>query len=186
MKVANFKVVSREEWGAKTPLRKYIPMPKIERIVIHHSATPSVDFTHPMTIQAIQKYHLSKDWNDIGYHFIFSPRGSFIYEGRPLTVLGAHCGVDINKERKSQRLFANSGSMGICVIGDYDKEKPSPELLDILKRFLNKFCAIQNIPLTSIYGHFEAWYPGEAKKTCPGKHLAIALFGENRWKAYFG
>ena len=78
----------------------------IRRIVVHHSAS------HPAstTCELIRQWHTSPDnpagqFDDIGYHFVIECLGE-VKIGRPITQRGAHV------------RGRNTGSVGICVVGD--------------------------------------------------------------------
>lgn len=106
-------VIPRSDWGAKDPIiepgRDYTPINTpldqyYNTIVIHHSGNEN----NEMTVQELQEEHQGEDNKaDIGYHFAIDPKGN-IYEGRPIGIRGAHV------ER------ANTGKIGIVLLGDYD------------------------------------------------------------------
>lgn len=174
-----FKLIHRDEWGPNhVPVAR--PTHKPCRIVVHHSYSPdSSQFKGDDTIRAISKHHtVNNGWADIAYHYLISPDGSKIYEGRPAFQIGAHCGG--TPPAGISRNFGNTGSIGICLIGDYDHEPVNPEGLRTLAVLIADLCERYDIKLTDIYGHCEAWT--KPPKTCPGKNLFISLFGENRWK----
>jgi len=75
------------------------PIIDTSKAVIHHSASPD------MSAKVIDKYHKSKGWKCIGYHFVIRTNGD-IEKGRPLTMKGAHA-----KGRNNY--------IGICLTG-YD------------------------------------------------------------------
>jgi len=79
------------------------------------------------------------------------------------------------------RNFGNTGSVGICLIGDYDTEKPTTEALRTLSMLIVDLCERWQIDSRQIFGHCEAW--SKLTKSCPGQNLFISLFGENRWKS---
>ena len=61
-------------------------MRKINKIIIHHSASPLIT-----TVDDIRDWHVHNNgWSDIGYHYIILGDGS-IEDGRPITKIGAHC-----------------------------------------------------------------------------------------------
>ena len=63
-------------------------MRKIDKIIIHCSATPKhKDFS----AETIRDWHVKGNgWDDIGYHYVVRLDGSLEY-GRPVQVPGAHC-----------------------------------------------------------------------------------------------
>ena len=77
-------------------------MRKINRIIIHCSATPE---GKDYTVDQIRDWHVNGNgWNDIGYHFVIDRYG-VIHKGRPIEKAGSHT--------KGH----NADSIGICLIG---------------------------------------------------------------------
>ena len=78
-------------------------MRKIDKIIIHCSATPpSLD----IGAGDIRRWHMEppNNWSDIGYHLVITRDGD-VEEGRPMDVTGAHVRGH------------NKGSIGICLVG---------------------------------------------------------------------
>jgi hypothetical protein len=177
-----FRVIPSTEWrGAKSPVSLITHKP--QRIVVHHSYLPdAASYKGSETIKAIYNNHVTtRGFQDIAYHYLIAPDGSAIYEGRPADKIGAHCGG--NPPAGVGRVFGNTGSIGICVIGNYDEEKPSREALHVLAVLIADLCEKWQINTAAIFGHCEAW--SSPPKTCPGKHLYQALFGVDRWNIIF-
>lgn len=175
------QLIKRSDWcPAKAPdYAAMIP----RRIVLHHSYSPtSAQWRGARTVDGIWRYHVkSNGWSDIGYHYIVSPDGLEVYEGRPVSALGAHCGG--NPPAGALRNFGNSGSIGICLIGNYDLEEPTANAALALGMFVADLRAKFGIPEADVLGHFECW--DQPPKTCPGKHLAEAMGMGARWRKAF-
>jgi hypothetical protein len=178
-----FLIVPRAVWGA-APTRGDAVRHKPARIVVHHSHTPDTDqFSGDRTIRAIQRVHQDENgWADIAYHFLISPDGAYVYEGRPVQVIGAHCGGKVPPG--GQRNFGNTGSIGICCIGNYDAETPAPQLLETLSELMQRLRRSHGIMPDQQFGHCEAAEP--MPKSCPGKNLFLLAFGKRRFDAVFG
>jgi hypothetical protein len=119
-------------------------------IIIHHSLT--ADGTTANNTKAIAKYHKETNgWDDIGYHYLVeSIRGKIqIMTGRPIQFKGAHC--------------PPNNSIGICLIGNFDKSKPSMERLMWLNRLVIGLMIIYNMSPDDVHYHSDY-----SKKTCPG------------------
>ena len=160
--------------AAKKRYKRHTP----KRIVVHNSWSPTAaEFKGDRTIQGILNYHLNKGYSYISYHYIISPAGDKIYCGRPVTVVGAHCGGELPAGVTAN--FENTGSVGICIIGNYDTETIDPEASNTLLNLLQWLQEKYTIPPKEVYGHCEQ--RSVSHKTCPGKKLFIELFGENRW-----
>lgn len=113
------------------------------KIILHHSATDEGTF------ESIKRYHIEKrGFNDIGYHYLIETDGS-LHEGRKEHVTGAHT------------IGENETSIGICLVGNFDKYKPNTKQFDALNELLHDiFSRYGKLP---IYGHNKY-----ANKTCPG------------------
>ncbi len=103
------KIISRDEWGARSPKSDYSNHPYFDKLTLHHAAgwaARSLD-EGKQQVKSIQEFHQDgRGWSDIGYHFVVDMVGN-IYQGRPETVLGAHVGG------------ANTGNIGVCILGCY-------------------------------------------------------------------
>lgn len=84
----------------KNPLQKRITTNKI---IIHHADAKECD------AETINKWHIARGWNGIGYHFVVRKNGT-IEEGRPIDTVGAHC------------TGQNVDSIGICFEGNFEVE----------------------------------------------------------------
>jgi hypothetical protein len=160
--VAKPEVVSRSQWGARPPKSSYTQH-KPQRLIVHHSYIPNHShYKGAASIRGIQNYHMDNantKWNDIGYHFLIGPEG-VIYQGRPETVVGAHCSP-------------NTNSVGVCLIGDYDPGKdPIPVVMeDSLIKLLAWLASNYKVdPRINIYGHCDF-----SPKSCPGKNVYVRL-----------
>lgn len=149
-------IIARSEWGAEEPN----PILKIESgpetfntVVVHHSAMALSE--GPRDIQYVHVHR--RGFLDIGYHFVIDGRGR-IYEGRSLTVHGAHVSGH------------NAGTLGIALMGNYEESEPIPDQLDRLKWLVRNLMAKH--PITHLAGHRD-FLPG--KTLCPGKNLEPLL-----------
>jgi N-acetyl-anhydromuramyl-L-alanine amidase AmpD len=134
---------------------------KVKSLIIHHSAT-SKDFDTDKSIQSFNTNHklrLHKEKNGFGmhlaYHYIIGGEGKVI-NTRPANEAGWH----------ASNYWVNLNSLGICLIGNFDLEKPNAEQVYALRDLLRRLCAKYNLKKENIHLHSEY-----AKKTCPGKHL---------------
>lgn len=126
-----------------------------EYIVVHHSAA-----SEDQTVESIENYHLSLRWEGVGYHYLITNIGE-VWRGRPEQYHGAHVKED----------GMNFKSIGICLIGDFDKKNPTQEQVDSLKILLQDIKTRYNIPLGKInpHRHFLGVPP---YKSCYGKNLS--------------
>lgn len=124
-------------------------MRKIERIIIHCSATP---YGKNVSAKDIDRYHKSLGWAGIGYHYVICFDGS-VHIGRPVAQVGAHC-----------KGF-NQTSIGICYIGGLDADgKPADTrteaqiaaLISLVRELKAAY------PSATVHGHNEF-----CNKACP-------------------
>ncbi|MBD5320075.1 MAG: N-acetylmuramoyl-L-alanine amidase [Bacteroides sp.] len=126
-------------------------MRKIDKIIIHCSATPEgKDFT----VQQIREWHVKGNgWRDIGYHFVIYRDGS-IHKGRPIEQVGAHT------------TGHNAHSIGICYIGGCAADGKTPKDTRTKAQRLALIKLVRELkasyPSASVHGHNEF-----ANKACP-------------------
>ena len=151
-------VIPRTTWtnqGPKTYLAD--PMGQINRITVHHdgmSAFYATDQASAMRrIENIRRAHLGNGWADIGYHYVIDPSGR-VYEARPINLQGAH--VKDN----------NPGNLGVMVLGNFEKQRPSPAAQQSLDNFLADRMTYYNVRVTRLYTHKEL-----RPTACPGRAL---------------
>jgi len=131
----------------------------IDRIIIHHSASPAGKFT----VQDFARWHINPNGYlkapRIAYHFCIEPDGK-IYQTNKLTAISWHT------------INANATGIGIVLNGNFENEQASDaqkkSLKNLIRYLNNKF----NKKLT-VYGHKEI--PGNAT-ACPGRNLKLDEF----------
>lgn len=130
-------------------------MRKIDKIIIHCSATPEGE---DFTVAQIRDWHKQRGFVDIGYHYVVYRDGS-VHSGRPLSQIGAHC--------KGQ----NAHSVGVCYIGgcpprtvkgwqNLDKDTRTPAQKNALRQLVADLR--KQFPGAGVYGHYQF-----ANKQCP-------------------
>ena len=126
------QMISYSEWRAGLP----DPKPPreatdVEHLVVHHSAGSNTDTNYINIVRNIYLFHTqSNGWDDIGYNFLVAPNG-VIFNGRDPqgvadddNILGAHfCGK-------------NQNTMGVCMLGDFMKVRPTKKAIFSLKYLL--------------------------------------------------
>lgn len=124
------------------------------RIVIHHSLTKD---SKTVSWDDITRYHTkSLKWNDVGYHFGIElvDNDYQIFTGRPLGTVGAHC----------KQNGMNRKSIGICFVGNYDKNEVPDTMYDKGANLIAGLCFSTPCNENLIFPHGEfATY-----KSCPG------------------
>jgi len=122
----------------------------IQYIVIHHSATLNGN------VAIFRDYHINHNgWADIGYHYVIcngngGPDGE-VQEGRNILFAGAHAPG------------RNNDSVGICLVGDFIKGRPTNAQMIALYPLLREL--IRKYPITPerILAHKEV-----NQTDCPG------------------
>ena len=150
------------------PLRPIIPLYKTAKwkyIIIHHSATDVGN------AYSLYDMHLRRGfWNGLGYHFVID-NGTF---GKAIGQIeisprwikqqnGAHC--------KASNM--NSRGIGICLVGNYSKDKVPPKMLDSLVYLVRVLQKYYNISTSHILGHGQV--TGAATE-CPGLQFPWRTF----------
>ena len=142
---------------SKQPTIPLYATSKWQYIIIHHSATNEGDAWF------INRLHKRRGWEGIGYYFIID-NGTLGKEDGAIEVSprwlkqenGAHC-------RASDM---NCRGIGICLVGNFSKERVSKKQLDSLVYLTNLLKKYYKIPVSHIMGHGQV---PEAKTECPGK-----------------
>ena len=147
-------------------LEKMKSLPKnnyVQWLVIHNTGgtnlNPLAD-TSNHTFKMVQAYHISKGWENIGYHWFIEKDGNMI-AGRPEHRNGAHV--------KEQNI--NTKSLGICMAGNFDAFMPTQAQIDALTGLLKAKMASYSVPIEKVvpHRHFLGKPP---YKQCFGKNLS--------------
>jgi hypothetical protein len=118
--------------------RQGLPDPKPGRVtsevkhcIIHHSAGNTSDTNYANIIRNIYLLHTeSNGWDDIGYNYVVAGNGQ-IYDGRDPQGAG-----DEDNIQGAHFCAKNSGTMGICLLGNYEIDTPSISLIQSLEKLL--------------------------------------------------
>jgi len=129
-------------------------------IVVHHSATTTGGAAE------FDKMHKAKGWDELGYDFVIgngSDTGNGQIEVGPRWTkqkIGAHA-------KSSDNRF-NEYGIGICLVGNFDVERPTPQQIASLEHLMAYLMITYHIGPDEIMGH------NDTKATdCPGKYLNI-------------
>ena len=164
------KVVEADENGNKYKWPLQYPE-KVEKFIIHHTATTGNLDNPKQAIRDIYHYHaLTRGWGDIGYNYIVDPQGN-IYEGRygEEGVIGAHAGP------------GNHGSIGISFLGDYEANDVPEAALIRASKFIYTKAKIHGIDVNgssefrgkirpNLFAHRDIM-----STDCPGQYLYAKL-----------
>jgi N-acetyl-anhydromuramyl-L-alanine amidase AmpD len=142
-------------------------------IVIHHSATPTGSMAF------FDKEHKAKGWDGVGYHFVIG-NGTETGDGQvevtarwPLQKWGAHAKTLDNRY--------NEHGIGICLVGNFDVERPSPNQIKNLSRLVGYLMQTYRIPAQNVIGH------RDTKATdCPGRYVNMTAIRNSAVAAMAG
>jgi len=159
------RYVTREAWGSNPdPIpatRKHTP----RWITIHHAGVLWTNTSTPeQSIRNLQAYGKKRPqiekpprntyWPDLPYHFLIAPDGR-IFEGRP-----------IEFEPETNTNYSLAGNVGVELMGDFEKQRPSPLQLDSVVRLTAWLMQQHQIEIEQVRTHRDA-APGQT--TCPGR-----------------
>jgi hypothetical protein len=170
----------RAAWNARAA--RYAPAvaSQLKGAIIHHQAGSNT-YTQaqvPGIIKGIQNWHMDGNgWDDIGYNFLVDKYGG-VWEGRQggitRNVVGAHA------------FEFNTGSTGVCFLGDLDTAQPSAVAIDAAGKLVAwrlSLAGIVDLKGTTVYpkdvkqarkpvvsGHRDV-----NSTTCPGRYLYAKL-----------
>ena len=175
-------ILPRSAWDEEGDRPEGRPQHAIRRLVIHHTYRPD-RWNGPETIRGIFRHHTRVMlWADIGYHFVVAPDGT-IYLARHPHLIGAHCGG--RTPAGVERIFSNTGSLGIAAIGDYSEADPPSEQVKGMTHLLFWLSKEYELnPRTDWFGHAENCEPPIT--ACPGRGLMTRMFGKRRADSVFG
>jgi N-acetylmuramoyl-L-alanine amidase len=149
------------------PLRPVIalyPSSKWKYIIIHHSATDSGN------ANSLYDLHNRRGFDGLGYDFIIDngtgskQDGQIEVSGRWVKQIdGAHCLAG----------GMNHQGIGICLVGNFSREKLSAKQMDSLLFLVNLLRDYYKIPRSHILGHGQV--PGAATE-CPGLRFPWSEF----------
>lgn len=171
------KTIGQEIWRAGLSAPSYTrSFTKVSHLIVHHSASSNSlkDFTN--VVRNIYLLHTEGNgWSDVGYNYLIAPDGT-IFEGRDPgngdqdDVLGAHfCG-------------SNTGTMGICLLGEYGSAQPSKPMMDALQQLLAWKASKDELDPLAVFYHpansqlgVIAGHRDGCSTACPGDNVYALL-----------
>ncbi len=144
----------------------------VTHLIVHHQAG-AANPPYSAVVYAIWQQHVfTNGWCDIGYNWVIAPDGT-VYEGRAggNNVLGAHFCAQ------------NANTMGVCFLGNFQNDQPTPAALSSLEHLLAWKCCDSNIDPTGtslhagsglVLKHISGHRDG-CSTLCPGDNLYAKL-----------
>ena len=172
-------LVSQEEWRAGLPAPTYQrAATQVEHVIIHHSATFNSLTDYENVVRNIYLFHTQdRGWSDIGYNFLVAPDGT-LFEGRS----SGGQNIEGDNIRGAHFCSRNSGTMGVCLLGNYNTVVPTDTALVTIMRVtswkldkedLDPFASSAH-PTNSNLGVIAGHRDGCATE-CPGENLYAQL-----------
>lgn len=166
------QMVDRDTWGAPRPCASP-GYAAVTHLVVHHSAGVNTSNNWAQVVLSIWDFHVNtRAYCDVAYNYLIDPNG-VLYEGRSggNNVIGAHfCST-------------NTGTMGVCLLGNFQEVEPTEAMLNTLANVLAwKSCnaaidplaksihARSNLDLNHICGHRDG-----CATECPGNNVYSKL-----------
>lgn len=154
------QLIPPAEWKAVPTRFELPPRGPLDHLVLHHTAFPGARIggrtlaAEARHMREIQRWHLDRGWATVGYHFVVSPSGR-IFGGRPVDRLGAHVQGH------------NAGTVGICLMGDFTRERPTAAALAALEHVRTELVpGGEDVDLLAHNDH-----RGHERNACPGRYL---------------
>lgn len=136
-------------------------MTQITRITVHHDGMTEFTATDESAVasrlESIRAAHRSRRWADIGYHYAIDPSGR-VWACRPRDLQGAHV--------RDQ----NPGNIGIVVLGNFERQRPSRATLASLDAFIADEMRRSNVSIRNVHTHQEL-----SATACPGRNLQVYM-----------
>lgn len=163
---------------AKTPPRPVLPA-RVQRaidrakvqpgrwkeIVLHHSAT------HTGTVSSMDRYHrnVRRMENGLAYHFVIG-NGQGLGNGE--IAIGARWTRQLNGGHVISEA-QNQVSLGICLVGNFDKEKPTAKQMEALRALVRALLVRCKLPPSAVHTHQQV---NALPTRCPGRNFPTAEF----------
>jgi len=127
---------------------------KPEAVIIHHTAVKS---SSPQ-LHAVDRYHKNQGFPKssilyyVGYHWFIEKDGTTTRTRKD------------NDEGAHTLGGWNTKSIGICLAGDFNEERPTPQQIVSLNNLIDNY---KNLGITDVKLHREA----QLNRTCPGNNF---------------
>ncbi len=173
-------LIERDEWrdGLADPAPGRTAT-DVKHCIIHHAASSNSNTDYTAVVRNIYLLHTqSNGWDDIGYNFLVAPDGT-VYAGRdPL-------GVDDEDNIQGAHFCSkNSGTMGVCLLGNYEDLAPSDSMIESLISLLSWKLHKENLSAYDEFNHPDmnsdalgsiALHRNGCATQCPGDSVALLL-----------
>ncbi len=167
------QLLTRANWHCPATNFKSKPQAaQVKHLIVHHTATANDATDWPAVVRTIWNFHaVTNGWRDVGYHYLIDPNG-VVYEGRAGSDKAA--GIHFS--------CANTGTLGLAMLGNYLATAPTEAALQSLEKLLATKCqqfgldplgasfhASTGLKLPHIAGHRDA-NASKSGHVCAGTH----------------
>jgi hypothetical protein len=173
------EIIPQSVWRSGLPAPSYQRAEtSVQHVIVHHSAGSNSSTDYLNTVRNIYLFHTQdRGWSDIGYNFLIAQDGS-IFQGRSF----GDASLDTDNIRGAHFCGQNSGTMGICMLGNFNTAVPSDTSISSLTRLISWKLYKESLdPLASFrhpanadLGVIAAHRNGCATE-CPGDNLYVML-----------
>jgi N-acetylmuramoyl-L-alanine amidase/LysM domain len=160
----------KEDAAASSLLPKALKKIRVEPgkwkyIVIHHSASPDA------SVKGMDYYHRVERHmeNGLAYHFVIG-NGHSMKDGE--IAIGHRWKAQLNGGHLASEAL-NAKSIGICLIGNFDRERPSKRQLDSLRELIEFLVARCHLGPKSVKTHQQI---NPVYTRCPGRYFPTKSF----------
>lgn len=169
--LAGMGVIPRAEWARGAPIRGRMNLADrpFNRITVHHDGIDAFTSTSreaaARRVEQIRQSHLNRrgePFGDIGYHYLIDPAGR-VWQGRDTSWQGAHVARQ------------NEGNLGICVLGNYNRQSPNRAQCAAVDRFVKAQMSRYGVGINNVFVHREL-----AQTECPGSSLKAYMDATRR------
>ena len=169
---SSLPLIRRSAWASRKPIPTRLKIAGFfSRITVHHSGSSVLRHTERRHVAAdlnnVLNAHMRIRYGDIGYHLIVD-YGGRVWEGRSLSYEGAHVSG------------ANTGNIGVMLLGNFEKQQPSAPQLETLGRTVSLLRGHFDIPARRVFGHRDI-----GSSVCPGRylypHVVAMKSGKTKW-----
>ena len=196
------KIITRAQWGANESLKRTSGSCRrrffgVQQLFVHHTAGSNSISNPKATMRAIYWFHtVRRGWCDVGYNFVIDRQGN-VYEGRWARRYKPW-EIHSSEDRRGRAVVGahvsgfNSGSVGVSLMGNYDRAPLPPAMRRSLARLLGWEVDRHNLKAKArhVYRNpetgrtrrlpFIAGHRDAGQTACPGRYVYSALPGIRR------
>ena len=172
-------LITQEEWRTGLPAPSYQrAITQVNHVIIHHSATFNSLTDYENVVRNIYLFHTQdRGWSDIGYNFLIAPDGT-LFEGRS----AGEQNIESDNIRGAHFCGRNSGTMGVCLLGNYNTADPTDTALATIERVTSWKLDKESLDPTATNSHptnnnlgIIAGHRDGCATECPGENLYVRL-----------